>query len=543
MTLRFLLINCTSLLLALALLLPEAIAANKVPTVASLSNAVEISDWRSVRIECSRRLKAKPTDVDALAARARLNLLSGKRKDAIADCDKALSVSSKYPSALFLRGVLLADEGKLQTSKRDLLQFLNVTAASLDIPTRTRRGHAYEYLNDFKNAKRENEAVLKDGKLAKSDMDLFFLGQVQLSEGKLKEGQATMADLLKKHVDAPFLIAQLAHCDAQSGKTDSALNEFAAVAKQEPNFSANYSGWGSALERQNFYNGAIQLYDRALQIDHRNFFAIEHRGLCNSALGNYKLAIDDLNKAVEYSPGRTGPLLNRAFVHDQNGQFKESVDDCTRAIALNSQSAKAWYQLACARYHQKMLKEAKDAVDKALALSPKYPAALCERAWIVKEMGDKESAYADFAKAIQIDKNNSIAYYSRGFMLREDKQYEKSISDLSKAIELDPLNAVNFCARGCTKVRCRKYKEAVEDCTQSIKLDPERSHPFLSRGQAYLALEKYDWAVKDLSKAIERYDYVEGYRDRAAAYFKLNKPELARRDLEKVKQLKLAGKD
>lgn len=543
MTLRFLLINSTSLLLALALSFAEAIAENKVPTVASLSNSVEISDWRRVRIECSRRLKANASDVDALAARARINLLLGKRKDAIVDCNKALSIFPEYPPALFLRGVLLFDEGKFDTSKRDLLLFLKVTAASLDIPTRTRRGHAYEYLNDFKHAKQESEAVLKDCISAKNDVNLFFRGQVQLSEGKLKEGQATMSDLLKRHFDAPFLLAQLAHCAAQSGRTDSAFNEFAKVARQEPNFSANYSAWGCALESQNLYKQAIQLYDRALQVDHSNFFAIEHRGLCNSALGNYKLAIDDLNKAVVYSPGRTGTLLNRAFVHDQNGQFKEAVADCTRAIALNSRSAKAWYQLACARYHQKKLNEAKGAVDKALAISPKYPAALCERAWIVRDMGSRESAYADFTKAIEIDKNNSVAYYSRGFMLREDKQYEKSIVDLSKAIELDPLNAVSFCVRGCTKVRCGKYKEAVEDCTQSIKLDPDRSHPFLSRGQAYLALGKYDWAVKDLSKAIDGYEYVEGYRDRAAAYFKLNKPELARRDLEKVKQLKLAGKD
>jgi tetratricopeptide (TPR) repeat protein len=509
----------------------------------SLSESVNIEDWKKLLVVCSQRLSHNPSDLEALVTRARIISFVGKTKDSISDCNKALSIRTDYAPALYLRGALSIDIGNCENGKADLKKYLQLTDTIGNADVLDRRGHAYICLKDFKSAEREHQRILKVIVGVNKDPDLFSRADVFEHFGKFKEAEAGFSDLKRRHQRSPLVRAHLAYCYLENGKADLALKEFAEVAALAPSFAANYAAWGLALERQRKFSQAIQKYDRALQIHELNKFALEHRALCNSEIENYTLALNDLEKVIRLDPANTSTLLSRAYVQSENGFFKEAIADCKRVIAIDPKKAAAWYQLACAKAQLKEFKEAKAACEQALKLSPKYLAALCEHAWITKEIGDHKAACKEYDAVIRIDPKYSSAYYSRGYLFREDKQYAKAIADLTKAIELDPTNAIYFCSRGCARVRNQNYKEAIEDCTQSIKLNPNRGHPYYSRGEAYIALAKYDWAVKDFTSAIGTYSkYWEAYEKRAEAYKRLNKLELANRDLEKAKQLKLAEK-
>ncbi len=519
-------------------------AVNQTQSSLSLTQKLEVGDWRDVDFECYERMRKHTTDVEAIVVQARLESYKGRVENAITFCNWALLFRPNYALALYLRGVLLSDIGKVESGKMDLKLFLRLTEFAKTPYVLYLRARAFSYLDDYTGAKRQEDLVLKTTELETAEIDLLSRAYVLLNRENWKDAEAILTKLSKNNQHSPLILGHLAYCHSRTGKVELALKEFESVATIAPSFTANFAAWGTAFELQQKYGEAISKYSTALEFDESNVYALRRRGVCYSEIEEYSAGIRDLNKAVKLAPNSNIVLLDRAFVYKQNGFFKEAIADCNQVLTKNPKNATAWYQLACAKASMKDLNGAKLASEKALKLSPKYLAALCKHASIVSEMGDHKAALAEYDMAVKINPKCPDVYFSRGLLFRDEKQYAKSIIDLSKAVELEPKDALNFCALGCAEVRNQDYKKAIADCTKSIQLNSKRGHPYFSRGEAYLALGKYELALTDFTSAIGTYaSYTEAFEKRAETYNKLKKPDLAKRDLEKAKQLRLAEKD
>lgn len=147
----------------------------------------------------------------------------------------------------------------------------------------------------------------------------------------------------------------------------------------------------------------------------------------------------------------------------------------------------------------------------AIRLDPQYADGYYCRATIYRDQGERDKALADMYEAIRLKGDEAKYYGLRGLLYGDKNMWDKGLSDLNRQIELMGSDATHY--------------------------------DFGRRGDFYVELGKFEDAVKDYTKAIElRPDYEYHYSDRANAYEKLGKKDLAEADKKKAEELELAGK-
>jgi TonB family protein len=149
------------------------------------------------------------------------------------------------------------------------------------------------------------------------------------------------------------------------------------------------------------------------------------------------------------------------------------------------------------------------------------------------------------AEAIRLDPQNADAYYCRAMMLRDKGERDKALADINEAIRLRSDKAQYYWMRGTLYGEKDMYEKGLEDLNRQIELDGDaaKHYDYNRRGDFYYELGKFEEALKDYTKAIElKPDYQYHYSDRASAYEKLGKTDLAEADKLKASELELAGK-
>lgn len=149
------------------------------------------------------------------------------------------------------------------------------------------------------------------------------------------------------------------------------------------------------------------------------------------------------------------------------------------------------------------------------------------------------------AEAIRLDPQNADAYYCRAMMLRDKGERDKALADINEAIRLKSDKAQYYWMRGSLYGEKDMYEKGLEDLNRQIELEGHEAkhYDYNRRGDFYYELGKFEEALKDYTKAIElKPDYQYHYSDRANAYEKLGKNDLAEADKLKASELELAGK-
>jgi tetratricopeptide (TPR) repeat protein len=174
---------------------------------------------------------------------------------------------------------------------------------------------------------------------------------------------------------------------------------------------------------------------------------------------------------------------------------------------------------------------------------------------------DLERAVADFSEAVRIDPNHPSGYTERGQALFKLGETDRAINDYSAALKKDPNfgpalrgRAMANLYRGSTEIAFADLSKAI----QIAEIDPARLPPLelfyarRSRANIFGTKAKPEGEVADCTALIDSYKRDKAlktalievyqpdgaanlvatiYRQRANAYIRLGKPELARDDL------------
>jgi tetratricopeptide (TPR) repeat protein len=192
--------------------------------------------------------------------------------------------------------------------------------------------------------------------------------------------------------------------------------------------------------------------------------------------------------------------------------------------------------------------------------SPKV-AALIETGKKAAAADDLEKAIDDFTEAVRIDPGYPGGYTERGQALFKLGETDRAIADYSTAIKKDPNFGPALRGRAMANLYRGSTESALTDLTKAIQIaeaDPRRLSPLelfyarRSRANIYENKTQHDNEIADCTAIIEAYKrdkvlsnalvavyQAEGaanliatvYRQRANAYIRLSKPELARADL------------
>jgi tetratricopeptide (TPR) repeat protein/V8-like Glu-specific endopeptidase len=224
---------------------------------------------------------------------------------------------------------------------------------------------------------------------------------------------------------------------------------------------------GVDLEEKKDYRGAIEEYNKALDINPKYGKAYFGRGNVHKELKDYPKALADYSKTIAIDPKYAAAYNNRGIVHKQLKDYPKAVADYNQAIAID----------------------------------PKLALAYGNRGIVRAELKDYPKALADFNQVLAIDPKSALAYYNRGIVHKELKEYPKALADYNQAIAIDPKDPKAYGNRGLVRYELKDYPKAIADFNQAIALDPKDAGAYNNRGLVHYELPKKDAAISDWRKA------------------------------------------
>lgn len=232
-----------------------------------------------------------------------------------------------------------------------------------------------------------------------------------------------------------------------------------------------YSNRGVAKFKLGLNNDAIKDYDKAIQLDDKNYPAYFNRAIVNRMLENNELALKDYDKAIELNPHKPDAYINRGVVKSDLGDYAGSVLDYNQAIQLDKNDADGYNNRGLVHFKLEDYDKALSDLDKAIMLNPNKPDAYINRGAVKSKIGQNQEAISDYDQAVRINPNNIEFYNNRGVTLIKLQRYDDAIKDYDQAIKLAPKNVKAYFNKACVYALMKNKPEALNWLEKALQLD------------------------------------------------------------------------
>ena len=266
-----------------------------------------------------------------------------------------------------------------------------------------------------------------------------------------------------------------------------------------------FANWyiGDSLLRKRDHDGALALFNKALELDPDNATVLNSRGLAYSGKGDEERALADYDLALQKRPNFPSPYNNRGLIFLRRGELQRAYDEINIALSLNTganrytnllnlgrvQTLRKQYESAltffaegkplnpsgwqiagyrCITYTEMgRLDEALADCNEVLARYPKFAGPLARRGSVYRAKGDLDAALKDYNEALKLSPNFVNAYVGRGQVYEQRKDmaaaradYRSAGAALTKVDEFETTLARRFAADGATTGRTSGTREA-----------------------------------------------------------------------------------
>ena len=250
-------------------------------------------------------------------------------------------------------------------------------------------------------------------------------------------------------------------------------------------------------------DGALELAERALELDATLPRAWLARSEARFTLGDDDGALADVTRALELDPGLARAWGVRGTYRNKRGDLDGALADETRAIELDPGIANAWASRGEIRAKLGRLDEALLDLERATQLDPTFAGVWINRGRIHGIKGDWEGEIADLTRAIELAPGLVQAWENRGTARYRKGDRRGAIADFTRAIEIDPRSTRGWSNRGVAREDEGDFDGAIADATRAIELDPGLASAFVNRGDSRGKKGDWDGDLSDQNHAIE----------------------------------------
>jgi tetratricopeptide (TPR) repeat protein len=394
-----------------------------------LANIQELtpSGRENMRGQLERIQEADKDGTMGFLAAGRLRALEHDAKavsEAIALFDRAVTAKPDAPLPYLVRCRFKLSTNRKEDCINDADQAVQLTqqksAEALTLRAWARRVCS----TDLKGARKDLDAAL-----AVDPTWAAALGQralVRFEEGDPKKAEDDVKAALQIDEGEPFALCALAELLAQpkanslnfvtdSKKLSDARKALRAAMERDDRFIQAILLHARLALKDLDYDMALREFNRILELDPRNPYALGNRGEIYIRQKNFTEARKDLDSAIEVDPKYERALFIRGKlgIEGEPHNFESAINDLTKAVSLSSDFAEAYMCRGEAYYEAGRFSEAIQ--DETLAL----------------QKGD----------ALFKQQKQHEVYYLRGMAYFNHKEYREAIKDLSQAESLAPPGA------------------------------------------------------------------------------------------------------
>lgn len=371
------------------------------PKILSMRASVYISlnNYSAAEADYEMLLKINSGDLSAMNGMARLAFLRDEYDEAMSYAEKSLLYDDQNnPEGYFWKAKIEQIQGNVQSSINDMLKSLEQT---LDFET-----------VDFASV---ISCFEKNREYALAKMQVLY---AQSSESRWAWWIASLYQSMYSYDAALVWYETL---ESQLGKSPWLLY----------NIASCYSGMGK-------FTLAVRQIDDIISsglLEERSDYSYAYvvRGTNNQSAGNYKAAMNDFDKAIEYDPSSGYAYYRRGLCSELQHEDEAAMQDYQKGIIMN----------------------------------PDYAYLYLMRGEQYLKQGKKDLAESDFETILKLDTvvmNGTCRQYAL-FFLGHDEEAIQWMEDL---IESDPENAGHYYDKACLYARMGMLDESIAALEQTL---------------------------------------------------------------------------
>lgn len=363
------------------------------------------------------------------------------------------------------------------------------------------RGRSYLVLGRYERALRILDQAVKHK--PDSPEALMAQGEALIFNGKFRQAVHAYesAQLLDPDSDAP--LTGLARAWLETGNLRLAQ---AAVDRVRARHPANLDALllqARILGVEGSNEGALELVEKVIAADSRDWRAYEYKGRALHALAKPTEALAAFDRCLQLNPLALGTHLALAAMLTEQEDLQRANAEYDRVVSLFADNPEVLNMLAA---HMAEHGHAKKAVDLFHAIADTHPNSrsvmLVNIGNAHLRLGDMRSAIDSFQKAIEADSGNALAHSRLGDLENENGHFDKAAHYFARARHLEPKNAEYHASEGTAYLRLENYERATVQLRRSIELFPQQPLTLYNLAVSLLFTDTELAAINELTKAV-----------------------------------------
>jgi tetratricopeptide (TPR) repeat protein len=110
-----------------------------------------------------------------------------------------------------------------------------------------------------------------------------------------------------------------------------------------------YNNLGTSKFNAGDYEGAIEAFNKAIELGVSDEAALNNRGSAKFLLGRLEEALEDFNMAIKLKPDFSDPYRNRGVIWYKQNNFPAAIEDFNRCLELNPEDGITYYYRGIAK--------------------------------------------------------------------------------------------------------------------------------------------------------------------------------------------------
>jgi Tfp pilus assembly protein PilF len=160
------------------------------------------------------------------------------------------------------------------------------------------------------------------------------------------------------------------------------------------------------MEREEKYPEAIELYEKARQLDHQaGVKATRHLAFIHDRMGNFDRALEEYRRAMKDNPRDAALLNNLGYGYYNRGEWAAAEKQLRKAVDLEPKLASAWINLGMCLAVQGRYEEGLAAFEKAVTKAQAH----CNLGYIQATQGKIAEARRNYELALRIEPGSQMA--------------------------------------------------------------------------------------------------------------------------------------
>jgi uncharacterized protein (TIGR02466 family) len=302
---------------------------------------------------------------------------------------------------------------------------------------------------------------------------LHLRGMARGKIGRFEDGAADLEAAALRHSQPAAVLNNLGNLHRRSGRPDLAAASYRRALAHTPGSIDARFNLGVALGEAGELDAAAAAYRAVLEQNPAHVASLNGLGNTRVRQEAFEAALDLFDRAVAAQPDAAYVRVNRGCLYRTLGRLDEALADLDRAVALAPRLADAHYQRANSLRNLGRLDAARQGYLAALQCAPLRADIHRDQASLAWEMGEGARATSLIERVLQQQADAGLQLVRAEILMRSGRRDEAEAAT-SAALALEPANLRARALRGELRGQLGRVDAGLEDLRAAFRIAVSR---------------------------------------------------------------------